>query len=1168
MSMGGSVGDAYIEVGAEDDTDADLAKISKKLVTTLAAASEKAGREMIRKFSDSADRAGNEMVRHLQDDFKVIQHQIDELAEGQQINLEAELHSAAARAEVMWLARSRIVDLWVVVKGNAAAQLTQIVKGLSGLNMIQSWRDAVVNLAGSLPQTIIRFGLLGGAITSIIAPLMNAASAIAPLASSLGQIFPLLLAGPAVLAAFAAQITVITMAFIGLADATGTAGKRAYSVLEGLKERFSALQDVVQENFWANFIDPFERVTNALMPQLESGLSSLASVMGTVFGQVADGIAAQLGSSGLDSFFQNVSAGVSAAGPGIAAFATAFTRIMEQGATLLPAFGEWITQIGNRFNNWAQGADIAGLIENAATQMGHLWNVAKELWGVISGIFTAMDVGKSTGLESMAATLGKISDIVNGASFQSAMYVIFSGAAEGASRLSDALIPIGNSLEKLAPVISNALEALSGGVADGLIALFEGLSQPVAIDGLNAAIEGLAGLLSGIDWAMVGSAIGAIGSAIGTLAPLVTNLVNALLPFIGPIAAGLAQMGAIFESILTPVVQLLQPLLATEGAVMAIVGAFVLWKGISAIITGVQAALGVYQAVMFGVTAAQGGLTLAQGASKASFVGWAATVVAQSTLAAATWVRNMVVMGAQAVAQAAVAAGAWVANMAKMIASWVAAGAAAVAQAAIAFGAWVASSARTVGALAAQAAAFVAQKAVMVGMQVATAAATAAQWLLNAAMSANPIGLIIAAIAALVAGLVWFFTQTELGQEIWSNFISFLTDAWTNISTFFGEVWNNIISFFTDAINNIVAFVSENWGLLLSFLIGPIGLAIQWIVENWEGIMAWFNAVITGFVEWWNGVWTAVGQFISDVWTNIVTWVTGVWNGFMAWITAVILGFTAYWNASWAAVGQFISDVWNNIVSWVTSTWNGFIGWITGVINNFIAYWNYSWNAVSTFIASVWNGIVSTVTGLWNGFMGFIQGAINGFISFWSNAWNTVKTNAINIWNGLISWFGSIPDKIMGVFNGAAKWLYDIGRDIVDGLWKGLRSMWDGLMGWVNDTFGGLIDTVAGILEINSPSKVFRRMGNSVTEGFLDGISKLGEMADKSLIDQMKPITSAVNLGVDGLQPQTGNTGSSSITNSTTNETRYEAGAFAIAGPDPYAVAREVADISAENSDL
>lgn len=76
----------------------------------------------------------------------------------------------------------------------------------------------------------------------------------------------------------------------------------------------------------------------------------------------------------------------------------------------------------------------------------------------------------------------------------------------------------------------------------------------------------------------------------------------------------------------------------------------------------------------------------------------------------------------------------------------------------------------------------------------ASKAAAAAQWLFNAALTANPIGLVIAAVAALVAGLVWFFTQTKVGQETWKNFTSFMTTAFQSAGRAIGVVWDGILS--------------------------------------------------------------------------------------------------------------------------------------------------------------------------------------------------------------------------------------------------------------------------------------------------------------------------------------------------------------------------------------
>lgn len=80
----------------------------------------------------------------------------------------------------------------------------------------------------------------------------------------------------------------------------------------------------------------------------------------------------------------------------------------------------------------------------------------------------------------------------------------------------------------------------------------------------------------------------------------------------------------------------------------------------------------------------------------------------------------------------------------------------------------------------------------------ATKVAAAGQWLLNAAMTANPIGLVIAGIVALVAGLVWFFTKTEIGRKAWGA----ITDAFkAGISWIMGTAVPVIKTVFAGAVD-------------------------------------------------------------------------------------------------------------------------------------------------------------------------------------------------------------------------------------------------------------------------------------------------------------------------------------------------------------------------------
>ena len=118
--------------------------------------------------------------------------------------------------------------------------------------------------------------------------------------------------------------------------------------------------------------------------------------------------------------------------------------------------------------------------------------------------------------------------------------------------------------------------------------------------------------------------------------------------------------------------------------------------------------------------------------------------------------------------------------------------------------------------------------AVAVGLQTAaTNIATVAQTAFNVAMAANPIGLIVLAIAAVVAGLVWFFTQTEIGKQIFGEFVKFVSGVFGNIVSVISTVANaiivpfqNFLAFVSPIFNTLWQIVSSIFILIVSLLFG------------------------------------------------------------------------------------------------------------------------------------------------------------------------------------------------------------------------------------------------------------------------------------------------------------------------------------------------------------
>lgn len=187
------------------------------------------------------------------------------------------------------------------------------------------------------------------------------------------------------------------------------------------------------------------------------------------------------------------------------------------------------------------------------------------------------------------------------------------------------------------------------------------------------------------------------------------------------------------------------------------------------------------------------------------------------------------------------------------------------------FGNWVSENAEPISlALAAIGGGFAAFKVASVISAVVTALksfsatstlATAAQWALNIAMNANPIMLVVTAIGALVAALVWFFTQTETGRKIWEKFTNFMGSVPDRIVGFFQSLPRKIGKIFDDAKNG-----AENaWNNVVNFFYSIPGRILS-ALGNVGGLLT--NAgrsIINGLFRGLKNAWNNVTSFVSGI---------------------------------------------------------------------------------------------------------------------------------------------------------------------------------------------------------------------------------------------------------------------------------------------------------------
>lgn len=121
--------------------------------------------------------------------------------------------------------------------------------------------------------------------------------------------------------------------------------------------------------------------------------------------------------------------------------------------------------------------------------------------------------------------------------------------------------------------------------------------------------------------------------------------------------------------------------------------------------------------------------------------------------------------------------------------------------------------------------------------------AAAGQWLLNAALSANPIGIVVVAIAALVAGLVIAYKKSETFRNIVDSTFSLI-----------GKVVPKVIG-------TVVGFVKDHWGLLVSLIGGPVGIVAVQVAKHFGTI----KSVASAAADFVVGQAKKYGQFAQQV---------------------------------------------------------------------------------------------------------------------------------------------------------------------------------------------------------------------------------------------------------------------------------------------------------------
>lgn len=437
-------------------------------------------------------------------------------------------------------------------------------------------------------------------------------------------------------------------------------------------------------------------------------------------------------------------------------------------------------------------------------------------------------------------------------------------------------------------------------------------------------------------------------------------------------------------------------------------------------------------------------------------------------------------------------------------------------------------------AVAGAAVAFGALKTAMAIYTTYTKIATAVQLAWDAAMAANPIGIIVIAIGALVGALIWFFTQTKLGREIWATTWAAIQAAAQAVAAWFT---GTVVPAFTAAWNAIKAAAQA----VASWWTGTLVPALQ---TAWTAIQTAASAVAGWFMTYVAPVFTALGGLIAAIFARIqqaasfmwgvvqpifsmlgtafqIAWnvISTVWNAVGPVIFAAITGYLhvlqAVWTTVWNVVKQVVITVFNVVKTVVQTALQVIAGIIRAVTAAINGNWSGAWNEMKGVVSNILNGIRSVISSVLNGIKGVISATMSGVKSIWSAAWNGLKGVVSAAWSSIRGAVNSIKSGIIGIFSGAGSWLLSAGRKIIDGLISGIQAGF----GRVKSLLGSLTSMLPdwkGPAELDK--KILEKSGDLVMRGFESGLEGRFDSIRKTLggFTAGLPATSAQARGGDG----------------------------------------------------
>lgn len=439
---------------------------------------------------------------------------------------------------------------------------------------------------------------------------------------------------------------------------------------------------------------------------------------------------------------------------------------------------------------------------------------------------------------------------------------------------------------------------------------------------------------------------------------------------------------------------------------------------------------------------------------------------------------------------------------------------------------------------------------------------------LNVVASANPWALVAMAVIAAVylIYVYWepiseFFINLwegikevtasvwEAMQEAWTASVEYLKELWTGIKEFFSELWNSIV----EVVNQTIESINQAWEGFKEFFIELWNGFVEIITAVFEPIIEYMRPLIDGIIELWGTVkesiveiWTNITEMLTTVWDNISSIASSAWELIKMAVLTPILVLIQLLTGNWEDAKNSLAQIWERVKAEASNIWESIKSIVSAIVTGWINHIKTSWETAKSALGTIWNAIKGMAINAWNliktSVSNIVTTLVNGIKTSWeflkntltnlmesiktgiTTAWNNIKTSAVNIVKNIITdivtkWeelktqtlekIQQVKDNVINPLKEID--LMQIGKDIVQGFIDGIKSKVTAVADAAKEMADAVTGKIKSILNIQSPSRVMREIGDDTGTGMAIGIEGTKERNAKAMAEIGQVVKAVAN---------------------------------------------------------